>query len=320
MFFVTGESYDWGSGSALDGTVLSSISRTIIITLNYRLGLLGFLPTTIEGSRRGNYALMDIIAGLHWVHDNVGELGGDSSNITVVGHGSGASLANLLMMSPMARGLFNRVILMSGSALGPSSIARDSDFFTQSLAKAVNCESSSSSPSSSQDHHLLTPSSSQASSSQPSSSSSSQQQQQQQILECLRTKSVDELNKVNYGIDDSFRVTFGPIVDGLLIPQDPLLLMESENSSSHHLSYLHPMGLRSMMPGSSKPPHSLMMGVTSMESPFIFTDIEEKTGIDGLRRDRILYSFIKNIIDYYQEVSDITLPRDMTSLRLHFRE
>lgn len=64
----------------------------------------GFLPTTIEGSRRGNYALMDIIAALHWVHDNVGEMGGDVGNITLVGHDRGAAIANLLMISPMARG------------------------------------------------------------------------------------------------------------------------------------------------------------------------------------------------------------------------
>ena len=51
---------------------------------------------------------MDIIAALHWVHDNVAEMGGDSSNITLVGHSSGASLANLLMISPMARGMIIR--------------------------------------------------------------------------------------------------------------------------------------------------------------------------------------------------------------------
>lgn len=104
MFFVVGESYDWGSGSSLDGTILSSVSRVIVVTLNYRLGLFGYLPTTIEGSKRGNYALMDIIAGLHWIHDNGADMGGDSSNITLIGHGSGASLVNLLMISPMGRG------------------------------------------------------------------------------------------------------------------------------------------------------------------------------------------------------------------------
>ena len=70
----------------------------------------GFLPTTIEGSRRGNYALMDIIAALHWVHDNIAEMGGDAGNITLVGHDRGAAIANLLMISPMARGEWNACI------------------------------------------------------------------------------------------------------------------------------------------------------------------------------------------------------------------
>lgn len=159
---------------------------------------------------------------------------------------------------------------MSGSALSPVSISSEADYFSQTLAKAVNCDSG------------------------PDSS---------HLLECLRTKSVDELNKVNFGIEDSFRTSFGPIVDGLLIPTDPSLLMESENSSGHHLSYLHPMGLRQMTHGSPKPVHSLLFGVVRTEAPFVYTESEEKNGIDGLQRDRILYSFIKNIIDYYQEVS-----------------
>ena len=53
---------------------------------------------------------MDLIAALHWIHDNVGEFGGDSTNITLVGHDKGASLANLLMISPMARSKYNNVV------------------------------------------------------------------------------------------------------------------------------------------------------------------------------------------------------------------
>lgn len=225
----------------------------------------------------------------------------------------------LLLRSPVSTaeiGLFARVILMSGSALSPTTIARDSEFFTQSLAKAVNCDSnsgsSSSAASSSQDHHLLTQSSqvssqsSSSSSSSPSSHHQQQQHQQTQLLECLRSKSVDELTKVNFGIDDSFRVSFGPIIDGLLIPVEPASLMESDNASGHHLSYLHPLGLKSN--SQSRTPHSLLFGVSACEAPLaLFSENEEKNGIDGLRRDRILYSFIKNIIDYYQEVSLVFL-------------
>jgi len=189
---------------------------------------------------------------------------------------------------------------MSGSALSPLSIARESDYFTQYLAKAVNCDSNSNTNPVQQQHSQdIFPTS--------SSSSTSASALQHQMLECLRAKSIDELNKVSFGIEDSFRTSFGPIIDGLLIPTDPLNLMESENSSSHHLSYLHPMGLRTMMPGSSKPPHSLLFGVSRNEAPDMFTEQEERTGIDGLRRDRVLYSFIKNSVDFYQEVSHVCM-------------
>lgn len=65
----------------------------------------GFLPTTIDGTRRGNYGLMDIIAALRWVQENIGEMGGNPDSVTIIGSGfRGGGLANLLMLSPLARG------------------------------------------------------------------------------------------------------------------------------------------------------------------------------------------------------------------------
>ncbi len=55
---------------------------------------------------RGNYGLMDQVAALHWIQENIGELSGDSNNVTVIGHGYGASCVHLLMISPMARGTY----------------------------------------------------------------------------------------------------------------------------------------------------------------------------------------------------------------------
>lgn len=182
----------------------------------------------------------------------------------------------LMHFLPLVKtGLFHRLILMSGSALSPTTIATEADFHAQSLAKAVNCDTS------------LDPS---------------------LLLECLRTKSVNELNSVNLGSDDPFQTTFGPIVDGLLIPADPRSLMESENSSSQHSLYQHTIGMKSGSSSASKvPSHSLMFGFAkTADAPSILTEHEERNGIDVTRRNRILYDFIKNIIDYYQEVSTWT--------------
>ncbi|GBO05694.1 Liver carboxylesterase [Araneus ventricosus] len=64
---------------------------------------LGFLPALDESSR-GNYGIMDQVAALHWVQENIPEFGGNPKNVTVFGHGYGAALVNILMLSPLARG------------------------------------------------------------------------------------------------------------------------------------------------------------------------------------------------------------------------
>ena len=64
----------------------------------------GFLPAQVDGSLRGNYGLMDQVAALHWVQENIGEFGGNPDNVTVMGHGFGAACVHLLTLSPMAKG------------------------------------------------------------------------------------------------------------------------------------------------------------------------------------------------------------------------
>lgn len=59
----------------------------------------------VDGTVRGNYGLMDQVAALHWIQENIAEFGGSPTNVTIVGHGHGAALAHLLMLSPMAKGL-----------------------------------------------------------------------------------------------------------------------------------------------------------------------------------------------------------------------
>jgi para-nitrobenzyl esterase len=93
----------------------------IVVTLNYRLGALGLLAhpeLTKEGGTSGNYSLLDVIAALKWVHENITALGGDTNNVTIFSQSAGAYQASMLMVSPAARGLFRRVIASSGGELG----------------------------------------------------------------------------------------------------------------------------------------------------------------------------------------------------------
>ncbi len=106
--------YD-GAGLAKKGVVMVSVA--------YRVGPFGFLAhpelSRESGRGSGNYGLEDMIAGLHWVQKNVASFGGDPRNVTLFGHSAGGMAVNQLAASPVAKGLFQRVICMSGGSFAP---------------------------------------------------------------------------------------------------------------------------------------------------------------------------------------------------------
>jgi carboxylesterase type B len=112
-----------GSGAvpAYDGEGLAS-KGLVVVTFNYRVGVLGFF-THPELSKEssyhasGNYGLLDQIAAVQWVHDNIAAFGGDPARITIAGQSAGASAVHNLTASPMAKGLFHRAIADSGSSI-----------------------------------------------------------------------------------------------------------------------------------------------------------------------------------------------------------
>ncbi|HET8827675.1 MAG TPA: carboxylesterase family protein [Terriglobales bacterium] len=122
MFWLHGGANAGGTASAAlykDGTLVQH--GIVLVTVNYRLGVLGFfahpaLTSESEHKTSGNYGLMDQIAALRWVKKNIAKFGGDPDNITVFGQSAGAQDTSLLMTSPLARDLFARAIVESGSA------------------------------------------------------------------------------------------------------------------------------------------------------------------------------------------------------------
>ncbi|MDA9463224.1 carboxylesterase/lipase family protein [Bradyrhizobium sp. CCBAU 53415] len=115
MMFIHGGGFVSGTANDLrfDGARLAQ-AGLIVVTANYRLGALGWLvdPASSEGGS-GNYGLMDQVAALHWVHDNIAAFGGDPNNVTLFGSGAGATSIALLMLSAQTRGLFQKAILQS---------------------------------------------------------------------------------------------------------------------------------------------------------------------------------------------------------------
>ncbi|MDP3369559.1 MAG: carboxylesterase family protein [Brevundimonas sp.] len=121
MVWIHGGGLNNGSGTAAlyDGTNLAR-RGVVVVTVNYRLGRLGFFghpALTAEaggGDLVGNYGLADVIASLEWVRDNIAAFGGDAGNVTVFGESAGGVMVTRLMISEPARGLFHRAVVQSG--------------------------------------------------------------------------------------------------------------------------------------------------------------------------------------------------------------
>ncbi|NML44031.1 carboxylesterase family protein [Ramlibacter sp. G-1-2-2] len=117
MMLLYGGGYQLGSGSLpnYDGRGLAS-KGAVVVTMNYRVGALGFLAhpeLTAEAGHSGNYALMDAIAALQWIQANIASFGGDPKRVTVYSESAGAGMANVLLASAKAGGLFHRMVLES---------------------------------------------------------------------------------------------------------------------------------------------------------------------------------------------------------------
>ncbi|MCY3641563.1 MAG: carboxylesterase family protein [Gammaproteobacteria bacterium] len=120
MVWIHGGGFASGYGSApiYDGTALAA-RGVVVVTFNYRLNVLGALVHPVltresEAEVSGNYHLQDQLAVLRWVQENIGAFGGDPSNVTLFGESAGGTSAMGLMTSPLAAGLFHRVISQSG--------------------------------------------------------------------------------------------------------------------------------------------------------------------------------------------------------------
>jgi para-nitrobenzyl esterase len=129
-------------GRNYDGTKLAA-AGTVVVTINYRLGALGFLAHPALASRpggaTGNYGLMDQQAALRWVQRNIAQFGGDPHNVTIAGQSAGGLSVLAQMVSPGARGLFQRAIVQSGAfALNQQPLAT-AEAAGQTFATAVGC-------------------------------------------------------------------------------------------------------------------------------------------------------------------------------------
>jgi para-nitrobenzyl esterase len=124
IVWIHGGGFTGGSGTVplYDGEAMAR-KGIIFITINYRLGIFGFLAhpelsVEAENGVSGNYGILDQIAALQWVRENIGAFGGDPTRVTIAGQSAGAMSVNMLVVSPLAKGLFAGAIAQSGGMFG----------------------------------------------------------------------------------------------------------------------------------------------------------------------------------------------------------
>ena len=194
--------------AAYDGSELAQNGNVVVVTINYRLGALGFIAHP-ELSREsgyagsGNYGYMDQIQALNWVRRNVAAFGGDPDNVTLFGQSSGGGGVMVLLASPLSRGLFHRAIIHSGQFAIQDLKKAEGDGL--SFSKALNCQSAP------------------------------------DELKCMRTKSASEIVVALPGGHASGGSARGPshflpVVDGWILPHSPLEIIRA--GMHHHVPVL----------------------------------------------------------------------------------
>jgi para-nitrobenzyl esterase len=144
MVWIHGGGYTRGTGATptYDGESLAS-KGVVLVSINYRLGVFGFLahPELTQESPHhvsGNCGLLDQIAALQWVQKNIAAFGGDPKRVTIFGESAGSSAVNFLMASPLAKGLFQRVIGESGANFGRKNPLADAERNGADFGKKIN--------------------------------------------------------------------------------------------------------------------------------------------------------------------------------------
>lgn len=187
MIWLPGEGFDYADARQFEGTYLASLGKVILVTVNYRVSVFGFLASETEDAP-GNVGLLDQRMAFRWVAKNIEKFGGNPKNVTLFGTFTGAMSISMHMTSNYALNheerLFDRVILQSGIAVGSWVFDRNPSLTFQHLAELTKCSRISES----------------------------------ETLECLRKLPAEVLLKYSLQVPQRWR----PIIDGTFITREPL--------------------------------------------------------------------------------------------------
>uniref|UniRef100_A0A8C9Q773 Carboxylic ester hydrolase n=1 Tax=Spermophilus dauricus TaxID=99837 RepID=A0A8C9Q773_SPEDA len=138
MVWIHGGALVVGSASMYDGSILSATENVLVVSIQYRLGVLGFFSTGDQHAT-GNWGFLDQVAALHWVQQNIAHFGGNPGRVTIFGQSAGGSSVSSHVVSPMSQGLFHGAIMESGVALLPKIIDNSSEVVSKMVAHLSAC-------------------------------------------------------------------------------------------------------------------------------------------------------------------------------------
>lgn len=202
MIWIYGGSFLSGVSSldVYDGQYLAAEQNVVVVSMNYRVGALGFLAMG-QDSSPGNQGLMDQTLAMRWVQDNIHEFGGDPNQVTIFGESAGAASVSLHLLSPISRNLFQRAIMQSSAATAPWATVDHDEGLRRGklLAEKLQCSEGNNGV------ELTIP----------------------QMVDCIRTREVTQILLKQFEITDGFcEFPFPPVVDGTFITETPRTSLE----------------------------------------------------------------------------------------------
>ncbi|KAK7488897.1 hypothetical protein BaRGS_00019854 [Batillaria attramentaria] len=191
MVWIFGGGFFAGTSTlqVYDGSNMAASQNVIVVSLNYRLGALGFLFTGTQDAP-GNMGLLDQVMALQWVHDNIHNFGGSRDAITVFGESAGGMSTGYHMLSPLSKDLFTRAIMQSASVYCPIMLQTNSSAFSRArrLARDMGCP----------------------------------ERPEREMVSCLREKDAQAITDTMWNtVEYYFDVPHPTVVDGYFLPEHP---------------------------------------------------------------------------------------------------
>ncbi|KFP53831.1 Fatty acyl-CoA hydrolase precursor, medium chain, partial [Cathartes aura] len=187
--WIHGGALVFGAASSYDGSALAAFDNVVVVTIQYRLGIVGYFSTG-DKHARGNWGYLDQVAALRWIQENIIHFGGDPGSVTIAGESAGGISVSALVLSPLAKGLFHKAISESGTAVRVLFTDHPEEE-AQRIAAAAGCEKSSSAA----------------------------------IVECLREKTEEEIVQITLKMPSMF---INASADGVFLPKSPRQLLSEK--------------------------------------------------------------------------------------------